>query len=74
MSLFRSHLLSPFCVILEQISRYIAKGVAQMKHNVQNLRLILGQLDRRRVRIGLAVLTLALFVLGAGAPAIGGGS
>jgi hypothetical protein len=45
-----------------------------MKHNVQNLSLILGLLDRRHVRIGLAVLTLALFVLGAGAPAMDGGS
>jgi hypothetical protein len=45
-----------------------------MKNSVQDLRLILGQLDRRHIRIGLAVLTLALFVLGAGAPAIGGGS
>jgi hypothetical protein len=45
-----------------------------MRHYVENLRLILGQLDQRHTRIGLAVLTLALFVLGAGAPAIGGGS
>ncbi len=45
-----------------------------MKHNVRNLNLFVGQLDRRHVRLGLAVLTLALFVLGAGAPAIGGGN
>jgi hypothetical protein len=45
-----------------------------MKHNVQNLSLILGRLDRRHVRVGLAVLTLALFVLGASAPAVGGGN
>jgi hypothetical protein len=74
MSLFRSHLLSLFCVILGLILRYTSIGVAQMKNSVQDLRLILGQLDRRHIRIGLAVLTLALFVLGAGAPAIGGGS
>ena len=47
-----------------------------MKHNIRsilNLSLVLGHLDRRHARLGLAVLTLALFVLGAGAPAIGGG-
>jgi hypothetical protein len=44
-----------------------------MKHNIRNLSLILGQLDGRRARLGLAVLALALFVLGAGAPAIDGG-
>jgi hypothetical protein len=44
-----------------------------MKHNLKNLNLFLGQLDRRHFRLGLAVLTLALFVLGAGAPSIGGG-
>jgi len=44
-----------------------------MKHNIRNLGLFLGQFDRRQVRLGLAVLTLALFVLGAGAPAIDGG-
>jgi hypothetical protein len=44
-----------------------------MKHKTRNMSLILGQLDRRHVRVGLAVLTLALFVLGASAPAVGGG-
>jgi hypothetical protein len=43
-----------------------------MKHNVRNLSLFLGQFDRRYIRLGLAVLTLTLFVLGAGAPAIDG--
>lgn len=43
-----------------------------MKRNINQLRLTLGQLDQRRVRIGLAVLTLVLFVLGAGAPGNGG--
>jgi len=33
----------------------------------------LGRLDRRHVQLGLAVLTLILFVLGAGAPAATGG-
>jgi hypothetical protein len=44
-----------------------------MSREIRNLKLFAGQLDRRRVRLGLAVLTLALFVLGAGAPVIGGG-
>lgn len=45
-----------------------------MKHNIRNLSLFLGQFNRRHIRLGLAVLTLALFVLGAGAPAIDGGN
>jgi hypothetical protein len=45
-----------------------------VKHNVRNLSLALGRVDRRYVRLGLAVLTLALFVLGAGAPSTGGGN
>jgi hypothetical protein len=44
-----------------------------MKNNSRKLGLFLGQVDRRHIRLGLAVLTLALFVLGAGAPSIGGG-
>jgi hypothetical protein len=44
-----------------------------MKHNVRDLTLFFGQLNRRHIRLGLAVLTLALFVLGASAPAVGGG-
>jgi hypothetical protein len=44
-----------------------------MKNEVRNLKVVVGQIDRRYVRLGLAVLTLALFVLGAGAPSIGGG-
>ena len=43
-----------------------------MNRNIRNLGLVLGGLDQRRVRLGLAVLTLALFVLGAGAPGSGG--
>lgn len=39
-----------------------------MKRNVNSLKLFLGRLDRRHIRLGLGVLTLALFVLGAGAP------
>lgn len=45
-----------------------------MKHEVRSLNLFVAQIDRRRVRLGLTILTLALFVLGAGAPAIGGGN
>jgi hypothetical protein len=45
-----------------------------MQHSIRNLNLKLGQLDRNHVRLGLAVLILALFVLGASAPSIGGGS
>jgi hypothetical protein len=44
-----------------------------MKRNIRHLNLILGQLERRHMRLGLVVLTLVLFVLGAGAPAAGGG-
>jgi hypothetical protein len=43
-----------------------------MKRNVQNLGLTLGRIDQRHVRVGLGVLTLILFVLGAGAPGTGG--
>jgi hypothetical protein len=44
-----------------------------MKRNIQNWGLTLGQLDSRHVRLGLVVLSLVLFVLGAGAPFAGGG-
>jgi hypothetical protein len=49
------------------------KEGGKMKYSIRDLRLALGRLDRRHVRLGLAVLTLALFVLGASAPAIDGG-
>ena len=39
-----------------------------MKGTIRNLGLMLARLDQRHVRVGLAVLTLILFVLGAGAP------
>ena len=45
-----------------------------MKHNIRNLGLMVGQIDQRHVRLGLLVLTLILFVLGAGAPEDYGGS
>ena len=44
-----------------------------MKRTVRNLSLTLGQLDSRHIRLGLVVLSLVLFVLGAGAPVAGGG-
>ena len=44
-----------------------------MKRGIRNLSLTLGQLDSRHVRLGLVVLSLVLFVLGAGAPMDGGG-
>ena len=39
-----------------------------MKRNIQQLKLTLGRLDQRRVQLGLAIIALILFVLGAGAP------
>jgi hypothetical protein len=44
-----------------------------MKRNIRNLSLTLGQLDSRHVRLGLVILSLAFFVLGAGAPMAGSG-
>lgn len=44
-----------------------------MKRYIRNLGLMLARLNQRHVRLGLAVLTLILFVLGAGAPGADGG-
>jgi hypothetical protein len=44
-----------------------------MTRGISSLKLRLAQLDGRHVRLGLAVLTLALFVIGAGAPQGSGG-
>ncbi len=44
-----------------------------MKYRLYNLVSTLGQLDQRHVRLMLAVLSLVLFVIGAGAPADFGG-
>jgi hypothetical protein len=44
-----------------------------MKGHIHRLRLVMGQLDQRHIRLGLAVLTLVLFVVGAGAPSSSGG-
>jgi hypothetical protein len=45
-----------------------------MKRTIRDLSLMLGRLDPRSIRLGLAVLSLVLFVLGAGAPDDGSGS
>ncbi len=42
-----------------------------MKRTFRDLSLMLGRLDQRHIRLGLAVLSLVLFVLGAGAPDAG---
>ena len=39
-----------------------------MKHHIRNLKLACTQLNQRHIRLGVIVLTLVLFVLGAGAP------
>jgi multisubunit Na+/H+ antiporter MnhB subunit len=39
-----------------------------MKRNIRDLSLMLGRVEQRHIRFGLAVLTLILFILGAGAP------
>jgi hypothetical protein len=44
-----------------------------MKHRICNLVLFSGKLDQRCIQLGLVILTLILFVLGAGAPADAGG-
>ncbi len=45
-----------------------------MKRIIHRMGPSLGQVDQHRVRLALAVLTLVLFVLGGGAPAVAGGS
>lgn len=44
-----------------------------MKRVTRDLNLTLGRLDQRHVRLGLMVLALVLFILGAGAPEAGSG-
>jgi len=39
-----------------------------MKWHIRDLGLMFARLEQRHVRLGLVVLTLILFVLGAGAP------
>ena len=44
-----------------------------MKNKLNDLSLIFGRLNQNHIRLLLAILTLILFVLGAGAPGTGGG-
>ena len=44
-----------------------------MTRIINNLSLTLARLDHRHIRLGLVVLSLVLFVLGAGAPGDEGG-
>ena len=44
-----------------------------MKRIIRDLNLTLAHVDQRHIRLGLAILGLVLFVLGAGAPDDGGG-
>jgi hypothetical protein len=44
-----------------------------MERFIHELNLNLGKLDQRHARLLLVILTLVLFVLGAGAPGAGGG-
>jgi hypothetical protein len=39
-----------------------------MKHALDTLHVKLGQVEPRHIQLGLVILTLILFVLGAGAP------
>jgi hypothetical protein len=45
-----------------------------MKRFLYRLSTAVGPLDQRRVRLGLALLALVLFVLGGGAPGVPSGS
>ncbi len=44
-----------------------------MNNKLNQLKLNLARIDSRHVRLALVILSLALFVLGAGAPDTGGG-
>ena len=44
-----------------------------MKDTIRQLTLSVSQIDRRLLQVVLLVIVLTLFVLGAGAPATGGG-
>ena len=44
-----------------------------MKKSISKLSLFSSKIDRRQVQVLLALVTLALLVLGAGAPAVSGG-
>ena len=44
-----------------------------MKNHINRIQLSLGKVEQRHIRLGLAVITLVLFVIGAGAPSAAGG-
>jgi hypothetical protein len=44
-----------------------------MKHRLDNFTLFVGRMSQKHIRLLLAILTLILFILGAGAPGTGGG-
>lgn len=43
-----------------------------MKSQLNHIALVVSKLDQRHLRLALIILSLALFVIGAGAPEIGG--
>ena len=45
-----------------------------MKNLIQNLSFTLSKIDRRHLQLFLALLTLSLLVIGAGAPGMDGGA
>jgi hypothetical protein len=51
----------------------LGKGVFTMKSYIREISLNLGKIDTRYIRLILALVTLILFVLGAGAPSATGG-
>jgi hypothetical protein len=50
-----------------------AKEIITMKNSIQKISLSLGKIDARHIRLILALVTLILFILGAGAPSAPGG-
>lgn len=44
-----------------------------MEKSIRQISLNLGKMDQRNIRLVLVILSLILFVIGAGAPATGGG-
>lgn len=48
------------------------KEAVDMTRHLSEFKLLFARLDRRHVQLALLILTLILFVLGAGAPGAGG--
>lgn len=44
-----------------------------MKHIVKTFKAVLPRIDRRHIQLIILIITLSLFVLGAGAPGVGSG-